>query len=196
MEISDKRKADFLALVSREEGQGPHGDCWEFQLKQRKDGYTDFGLTDASRGLRKKFLSHRLAYFIETGIDPGEFVVMHSCDNRRCVRPKHLKMGTQQENIQDTVNKDRQAKGIGLALSKLEMEDIIHMRSTFNPYDKTKQYKGWAKKLDVAYNTVREVVTGKLYWKYLPSCEELQLAPRKGVVHTWILNELPELRSI
>lgn len=36
-------------------------------------------------------------------------VVLHSCDNRKCINPDHLSLGTQQSNIRDCVAKGRQA---------------------------------------------------------------------------------------
>lgn len=36
---------------------------------------------------------------------------LHSCDNSRCINPKHLWNGTQQDNIRDCLNKDRFCKG-------------------------------------------------------------------------------------
>jgi hypothetical protein len=36
-------------------------------------------------------------------------VVLHSCDNRKCINPDHLSLGTQQQNIRDCLAKGRQA---------------------------------------------------------------------------------------
>lgn len=51
--------------------------------------------------------AHRLAYTYAIGeIGPG-LVVRHRCDNAPCVRPDHLETGTQQQNVQDMVERGR-----------------------------------------------------------------------------------------
>lgn len=54
---------------------------------------------------------HRLLWILLNGPIPEwpKAVVIHSCDNRKCINPAHLSLGTQQENIRDCVTKGRQA---------------------------------------------------------------------------------------
>lgn len=76
-------------------------DCWHWLGSTYTNGYGRFNI----RG--KSFAAHRLSWFIETGIDPGDLCVCHSCDNRICCRPSHLFLGTYRDNNHDMIAKGR-----------------------------------------------------------------------------------------
>lgn len=80
--------------------------CWEVQGYQNPhNGYV---LLCESVGDRKRFVkAHRLAYELAYGPIPEGLVVMHTCDNPRCVNPAHLKADTQAANIHDALHKGR-----------------------------------------------------------------------------------------
>lgn len=82
-------------------------DCWLWNSKQvNEHGY---GFLSCSRGVIIK--SHRLSYslFLNRPVENSE-IVMHTCDNPRCVNPNHLRIGTQAENILDSIKKGRNSK--------------------------------------------------------------------------------------
>jgi hypothetical protein len=58
-------------------------------------------------------LTHRVAYFIATGKDPGEMKVCHTCDNPKCCNPSHLFLGTQVDNVADCIRKGRLRRSSG-----------------------------------------------------------------------------------
>jgi len=75
------------------------GECWIYRGKIFKNGYGCFPIQSLN------FLSHRVAYFLcYKDIPPS---LMHTCDNRVCCNPFHLKIGSQKENIQDMIKKGR-----------------------------------------------------------------------------------------
>src|SRR3990167_808868 len=55
----------------------------------------------------KHYLAHRLAYEVFVGPIPKGMWVLHKCDNRACIKPDHLWLGTPKDNIDDMMRKGR-----------------------------------------------------------------------------------------
>lgn len=60
--------------------------------------------------------------------------VLHHCDNPMCVNPKHLFLGTHQDNVADKTQKGRAAKGEGNGNSKLSIRDVLDIRADPGTY--------------------------------------------------------------
>lgn len=72
--------------------------------------WTGYFLSNGYGQIKKagvKWLAHRLVYTENFGPIPDGLVVRHKCDNRWCVNPEHLELGTQRDNINDCVTRGR-----------------------------------------------------------------------------------------
>ena len=99
IEVTPEREERFWRCVDKSEG------CWNWNRTLRASGYGKFcGIT-----------SSRFAYEMCVGKIPEGMLVCHHCDNRSCVRPDHLFIGTHRDNAHDRDRKGRQKPGISHA---------------------------------------------------------------------------------
>lgn len=98
------------------------GGCWICQGKPTSQGYIHFHFR------HHQYLAHRLSYELSVGTIPVEKLVCHSCDTPACVNPKHLFLGTIQDNIDDRNKKLRQAWGERHASAKLDANQVRRIR--------------------------------------------------------------------
>ena len=81
---------------------------WTGPLKHSKRPDNDYGTASFKiQGVTYKVKAHRLAYAYHHGIDPGDLLVCHKCDNPRCIAHDHLFLGTNADNMKDMVAKGR-----------------------------------------------------------------------------------------
>ena len=79
--------------------------CWEWAGYKNHHGY---GRMLVRRDGKNRLLAvHRLAYQAWVGEIPADKIVMHTCDNRCCINPEHLRVGTQGDNMRDMVSRGR-----------------------------------------------------------------------------------------
>lgn len=79
---------------------GKPTECWEWSGSQH-GGYGRFKMAG------KTMIATRVAYWLATGVHPGNLLVMHTCDNPKCCNPSHLRLGTNSDNTKDKVEKGR-----------------------------------------------------------------------------------------
>jgi hypothetical protein len=110
--------------------------CWLWTGKGRQEfGYGVIGTDESglSRNASRVLAAHRAAWKLTHGPIPKGMSVCHQCDNPRCVRPDHLFLGTQRDNIQDAARKGRMhrpvMRGEKNRNSRLTTADVIAIRS-------------------------------------------------------------------
>ena len=131
-------------------------DCWTWcGAFRKKDGYSQMEV-QTPEGVRLLRTAHQASWLIKTGSTVGAGLVLrHTCDNKQCVNPHHLLPGTQRENIQDMVNRGRNAKGERIPQSKLTNDKVRLIRRRVSEGEKQITI---AKELGVSTSSINRVV--------------------------------------
>ena len=143
----------------------PHG-CWPWAEEVDKNGYGIF------RYKGRLYRAQRLAYMAQYGgLDPA-LVIRHTCDTASCIRWLHLIAGTQRENIQDAMERNRMQQGSRNGHAKLTeplVRQIIALRDTHSQQQ-------LATLFGVSDTTINAILRGKAWThadpSYVPSPEQ------------------------
>jgi len=133
--------------------------CWHWTGGVDSSGYGSIYYQ------KRLWSAHRLSYSLSVGAIPRGKQINHTCDNTRCVNPKHLWIGTQQENIADRVQKKRsyRAHGSKNASSKLTERKVRNIKRLLQ---QGVTYSQLSRAYKVATSTIGRIARDT-HWKHV-----------------------------
>lgn len=129
--------------------------CWEWTASNLPRGYGNIRMG------AKVFSAHRVAWELTNGEVPANLEVCHTCDNPGCVNPRHLFLGTHQQNMDDMYRKGR---GINLTgeqhgMHKLTWEQVLDIRKRYSQGNIGQ--RALAREMGVSKTQIMRIVHGK-----------------------------------
>ena len=162
-------KRAFLEKIEKD----PNG-CWNWKAGIKRFGYgraTYLGKNDQG--------AHRVSWLIFRGEIPKGMLVCHKCDNRKCVKPSHLFLGTHQDNMDDGVKKKRFLHGEARRKANNPRRGQAHHHAILTPekvleiIELKKQGKSYTEitsLIGVNKGTACDIICGRT-WKHITGIE-------------------------
>lgn len=142
------------------------GECWVWVASTSPGGYGRMAANEPGKP-KRIVQAHRLSWELEHGPIPSGYSILHKCDNPRCVRPEHLRLGTHADNMRDCAAKDRinrrapQGEASGLSVLTAEQVCDIYQRRQAGEL-----LRVLATEYGVSISQVHRIATGKS-WRHL-----------------------------
>ena len=136
--------------------------CWVWAAYKTRRGYGRLSLNGVI------WNAHRLSWTLHNGPIPDGLYVLHHCDNPSCVRPDHLFLGTQFDNMADMTRKgrapDRRGSLHGMAI--LTDDNVLSIRNRFSEARSLKTIRDTADDYGVSYGAISKIVY-RTNWPHL-----------------------------
>lgn len=159
--------AEFVERFCSKSDRGPG--CWLWSASRTRAGYGQVRHGAAT------LYAHRVSYELYIGAVGDGLFVCHHCDNRRCVNPVHLFLGTAADNTRDMYAKGRQrnirprrqARGERHGLHKLTAEQVADIRRRYAAGGVTQVQLG--REYGVSDGHVCGIISGKFWREDVPA---------------------------
>lgn len=132
----------------------PETGCWEWR------GALDISGYGRVWAISKQMQAHRASWLAYKGDIPNGSCVLHQCDNRRCINPDHLFLGTRGDNNADRSKKGRSFTGLHGWLAKLTESDIPKIRTLLSQGE---SHRSVARKFSVSHRTIGDIALGRTW---------------------------------
>ncbi len=130
--------------------------CWLWMARVDGDGYAQYSTRGTS------FKAARWMWLLQNGSLPRDKEVCHTCDNRRCVRPGHLFLGSHRENMEDMYRKK------GATTARLRADEVREIRKLLK--DRV-FHKDLAWMYGVSVQTITRIANGTS-WRIMPKASQ------------------------
>ncbi len=136
-------------------------ECWNWMEGIDIGGYGQFWNYTEEKNIR----SHRMAYMLTKGPISCKFQIQHTCNNRRCCNPNHLRSGTSQENSEYMVKCNRQyhPTGENNSLSILTEDQVIEIHKIHKDCPELTQHE-IAKMFRVSQPNINQIINGRTWY--------------------------------
>lgn len=137
----------------------PDTGCWNWTGHTYPDGYGRI----REFGSEKRFVrAHRVSYQHFHGPVPDGLVVMHKCDNKRCINPDHLEVGTSAQNVRDAHARGlvtHMYRGMPAPQTKLTPDQVAVIRQKYAAGGVSQAAIG--REFGVSKNTIQALICGR-----------------------------------
>lgn len=151
--------------------------CWEWR-GATSNGYGYLTVGSRKDGTRHTEKTHKAAYRAFIGDIPAGMHVCHKCDNRKCINPDHLFIGTHLDNMRDRDAKGRNVVIIGTRHTNAKLDDNKVMEA--RALRKTGiTYSSLANRYGVNKKTILNAING-ITWGHVPTPPQTISADKSG----------------
>lgn len=134
--------------------------CWEYRGPKFANGYGQVKIDGIPR------LLHRVSYERHNGDIPSGIVVRHKCDNKPCMNPSHLELGTSVDNVRDRDERGRTAngdRGVGKFSDRQVKQIRLTLDTTRNRIERGKMYRQIASAFGVSESCIQGMYLRRNY---------------------------------
>ena len=154
---TEKWCSDKCRFLSKADRSGGADSCWNWRGCIHASGYGHFGMRSG-----KTLAAHRFSFEAFVGALPADMRVCHRCDNRACVNPAHIFLGTDADNCRDKMVKGRHRCGRGERNrhALITESDVIAIRAA------TGTHKDIARRFGLSVRQTGKIVRGEA-WRHV-----------------------------